>query len=157
MSAREIDDGGDGGHAGAPMATPAGADELVRELLTRSRLVTSKSEFLELADRLQRALADRFAGVYGSSAFGRLLALKVTNLAVARHHFEHRHTDLASRPVQLMLDPANNCHLSCPGCVHTANPERSGKTIGSSAMAGLRKRPYLRRSGSLVLAWSDIP
>lgn len=127
MSAREIDDGGDGGHAGAPMATPAGADELVRELLTRSRLVTSKSEFLELADRLQRALADRFAGVYGSSAFGRLLALKVTNLAVARHHFEHRHTDLASRPVQLMLDPANNCHLSCPGCVHTANPERSGQ------------------------------
>jgi MoaA/NifB/PqqE/SkfB family radical SAM enzyme len=112
---------------GAPSEPSSGADELVRELVARSPQVTSKGEFLALADRAQRALADRFAGAYGSSAFARLLALKVANLIVARHHFEHRHTDLASRPVQLMLDPANNCHLSCPGCVHTANPERSGQ------------------------------
>ncbi len=127
MSGEVIDGGAGGDRASAPMKTMSGVDELVRELFARSPQVASKGEFLALADRAQRALADRFAGAYGSSAFARLLALKVTNLIVARHHFEHRHTDLASRPVQLMLDPANNCHLSCPGCVHTANPERSGQ------------------------------
>jgi pyruvate-formate lyase-activating enzyme len=50
----------------------------------------------------------------------------VTNLAVALHHFHHRHTALASRPFQLMLDPVNNCHLSCPGCLHTSNPKHAG-------------------------------
>ncbi len=118
---------GSAGKVAAGAETVPGVDQLAGELLTRSRLVHSKGEFLELADRTQLALGDRFASAYGSSSFGRLLALKVTNLIVARHHFEHRHTDLASRPVQLMLDPANNCHLSCPGCVHTANPERSGQ------------------------------
>ena len=49
----------------------------------------------------------------------------MTNLAVARHHFHHRHTTLASRPFQLMLDPVNNCHLSCPGCLHTSNPRHA--------------------------------
>ncbi len=86
---------------------------------------TSKSDFLELADRPAGSRRPLRRGLRLRSAFGRLLALKVVNLAVARHHFEHRHTALASRPVQLMLDPANNCHLSCPGCVHTANPELS--------------------------------
>lgn len=103
------------------------AEAVVRGLVARMPAETSKGEFLALADDAQKSIASRFGEAYGSELFGRLMALKIVNLAVARYHFEHRHTALASRPVQLMLDPANNCHLSCPGCVHTANADLSAR------------------------------
>ncbi len=112
--------------AGRPDLAALDADGVVRELLQRSA-GSAKGAFLSLADEAQRVLARRLGETYGSEAFGRLMALKVVNLAVARHHFGHRHTALASRAVQLMLDPANNCHLSCPGCVHTANASLSAQ------------------------------
>lgn len=104
-----------------------GAEAAVRELLAAIPATVAKGEFLSLADAAQRTIAGRIGDHYGSEAFGRLLALKVVNLAVARYHFAHRHTAVASRPVQLMLDPANNCHLSCPGCVHTANSDLAAR------------------------------
>lgn len=111
----------------SPPALPAlDAEGVVRELLLRAA-ASSKREFLRLADEAQQVVARRVSEAYRSEAFGRLLALKIVNLAVARHHFGHRHTALASRPVQLMLDPANNCHLSCPGCVHTGNRDLSAR------------------------------
>ena len=105
-----------------PVTAAAGtADALAIELLEAAVAESSKAAFLRRADEAQRALAERFLAAHGSAAFARLLALKVVNLAVARHHYAHRHTALASRPIELMLDPANNCHLACPGCVHTGN------------------------------------
>ncbi|MEO8195860.1 MAG: radical SAM protein [Thermoanaerobaculia bacterium] len=112
--------------AGGPDLAALDTEGVVRELLGRAA-GSSKGAFLSLADEAQRVFARRLGEAYGSEAFGRLMALKVVNLAVARHHFGHRHTALASRPVQLMLDPANNCHLSCPGCVHTANATLSAQ------------------------------
>lgn len=97
------------------------AESAVRELLGAGQSSMGKREFLDLADRAQRELGEVLAAEYGWGPLGRLLALKIVNLTVARHHFHHRHRALASRPIQLMLDPANNCHLSCPGCVHTGN------------------------------------
>ncbi len=103
---------------------PAAAGEAARvagELLADASELTDKRELLARADRAQARLAELLFESYPRPAFARLLALRVVNLVVARHHFHHRHTVLASRPFQLMLDPVNNCHLACPGCLHTAN------------------------------------
>lgn len=115
------------GRAAGPGPGDLGVEAIVRELLTSAPGESSKGAFLAAADAAERRLARRLGDSYGSELFGKLLALKIVNLAVARYHFAHRHTALASRPVQLMLDPANNCHLSCPGCVHTANADLSAR------------------------------
>jgi MoaA/NifB/PqqE/SkfB family radical SAM enzyme/precorrin-6B methylase 2 len=80
------------------------------------------AEFLSLVDGEQKTIRTAL-GVRYAADFAGLLALKVSNLAVARYHAMHRHTSVASGPIQLMVDPANSCPLSCPGCVHTGNPD----------------------------------
>jgi len=114
---------GEAGAPGAPLLAPGSpvAAEVER-LLGLALDGTGKRAFLEAADRARLAIADGFEQEGRRPVAARLLALRVVNLAVARHHFHHRHTTLASRPFQLMLDPVNNCHLSCPGCLHTSNP-----------------------------------
>lgn len=97
--------------------------ERVETLLARATDGTAKREFLLLADEVQQGLFPLLARHYPRDAFARLLAMRIINLVVARHHFHHRHTQVAARPFQLMVDPVNNCHLSCPGCLHTSNPE----------------------------------
>ena len=109
----------------APPPGLASASAVAGELAAAALAVDSKLAFLAAADGAQRRLADALAEAYPRRVWARLLALRVTNLAVARHHFHHRHTTLASRPFQLMLDPVNNCHLSCPGCLHTSNPRHA--------------------------------
>ena len=111
--------------AGAVASTPGGGAEVER-LLARALAETGKRAFLDAADSTQRRLAAALEAEGYRPAAARRLALRVVNLVVARHHFHHRHTALASRPFQLMLDPVNNCHLSCPGCLHTANPAFAG-------------------------------
>ncbi|MCB1009960.1 MAG: radical SAM protein [Acidobacteria bacterium] len=97
------------------------AESALRSLLDAIPATTSKGEFLARADAAGRDLARRFEAAGGSTEFARLLALKTVNLAVGRYHYLHRHTNVASRPAQLLLDPVNNCHLGCPGCVHSRN------------------------------------
>lgn len=60
--------------------------------------------------------------VYSRKA-AQLLALKITNLLMARYEYLHAHTRLLARPFGLIIDPANHCNLHCPGCVHS-NTER---------------------------------
>lgn len=128
--------------------TALDAEAIVRELLERAPGETSKGAFLAFADEAQREVARRLGEAYGSDLFGRLMALKIVNLAVARYHFGHRHTALASRPVQLMLDPANNCHLSCPGCVHTANKDLSARyDWPGGLLSPATYDPFLRELG----------
>lgn len=88
--------------------------------------IASKRAYLARADAAQARIAEGLAQVYPSLAFSQLLALRLVNLVVARYHFHHRHSTLASRPIQLMADPVNNCHLSCPGCLHSGNPKFAG-------------------------------
>jgi MoaA/NifB/PqqE/SkfB family radical SAM enzyme len=99
------------------------ADALLRQLSDFSEKGVRKPTFLRTADAVQRALYADFKLTYGNDRFAKLLALKVVNLAVSRYHFLHRHTILAAKPLQLMVDPSNGCQLRCPGCVHSANPD----------------------------------
>jgi MoaA/NifB/PqqE/SkfB family radical SAM enzyme len=51
-----------------------------------------------------------------------LLLLKISNLLVSKYECCYKYTTLVSYPFALVVDPANSCPLSCPGCVHTSNP-----------------------------------
>jgi len=93
------------------------------ELDTAISLGIETGAFFSLVDRESETLYESFRQVYPIDGFVKLLVLKLCNLIVAKYHFVHRHKALASRPIQLMLDPANNCQLQCPGCVHTGNRE----------------------------------
>ncbi len=111
---------------------PRGASaELVR-LAALIPDVAGKRDFVRQIDAFQRQYLAELTAAYGNAAFAKLMLLKIGNLLIARHGFHHRHTLLAGRPTQIMLDPANSCQLQCPGCVHspTANgrvPDPSGE------------------------------
>jgi len=81
----------------------------------------AKREFMQFADSFQARLFSDLSARYNHEAFSKLLALKITNLAVARYHHRHRHAVLLSHPVQVTVDPTNVCQLGCPGCVHSSN------------------------------------
>jgi MoaA/NifB/PqqE/SkfB family radical SAM enzyme/precorrin-6B methylase 2 len=105
-------------------ATAAASDLIetgIRNLQRQSRRL-STAAFLERVDQEQQTMRSALGAVYPDSYAG-LLALKICNLIVARFHFIHRHSKLASGPIQLMVDPANSCPLKCPGCVHSGNPD----------------------------------
>jgi len=97
-------------------------DRLIGGLLDEIEARTDKREFLELADEVEPRLSDALASRAPTPLAGRLFARRLVNLAVARYHFHHRHATLASGPIQLIVDLVNNCHLSCPGCVHSSSP-----------------------------------
>jgi pyruvate-formate lyase-activating enzyme len=101
-------------------------EETLFELAAEGFRQSDKAAFLAAADAAQRLLVGELTRPYGDGLRGRLLALRLVNLLVARYHFHHRHTVPAARPIQLMIDPVNNCHLHCPGCLHTANPRFAG-------------------------------
>ncbi len=60
----------------------------------------------------------------GDVAAAKALTVKILNLALARHEVSSRALTPLSRPFGLTLDPANGCHLHCPGCVHSADAIR---------------------------------
>jgi len=101
-------------------------DRLILDLLGDIERLPSKRAFLARADETETGVREQLTLASFDSTFARLLARRLVNLAVARYHFHHRHTTLASGPVQLIIDPVNNCHLSCPGCVHSSNPGMDG-------------------------------
>ncbi len=101
-------------------------DPLLDEAETALRSIDEKRAFMRFADAFRSKLFDRLDAAYRDELFAKLLALKLSNLAVAQHHYHRRHADLVARPVQLTVDPTNACQLACPGCVHTTNPERRG-------------------------------
>jgi MoaA/NifB/PqqE/SkfB family radical SAM enzyme len=80
-----------------------------------------RRECARFLDSFQSDLYERFAALYGDQTFAKLLALKLTNLAAGRYQLSRRQATLFSYPVLLMVDPANACQLSCPGCVHSTN------------------------------------
>jgi pyruvate-formate lyase-activating enzyme len=92
-------------------------------------------EFMDLADDVQEALYETLNRSYRHETFSKILAIKVTNLAVARRLYATKEVGVISRPMQLMLDPANNCQLHCPGCVHTSTENRGRFDWPSGLMA----------------------
>jgi MoaA/NifB/PqqE/SkfB family radical SAM enzyme len=67
---------------------------------------------------LERLLRQRFAAVEAQA-----LTLKCLNILLANHHFRSRDTTVLSHPFGIVVDPANVCQLSCPGCVHSHHLE----------------------------------
>lgn len=52
-----------------------------------------------------------------------LLGIKLINLLIAKHEYQRGHIAVTARPIGVMLDPANQCHLGCPSCVNSYNTE----------------------------------
>ena len=109
------------GRSTGPPSAGAGPDGVLAELEAGIGAGEPRQRFLARVDRAQRVLYEAFRRAYGVDGYAKLLALKTANLAVGKYHFAHRHTALASKPVQLMVDPSNTCQLQCPGCVHSAS------------------------------------
>jgi pyruvate-formate lyase-activating enzyme len=84
---------------------------------------STTSVFIDFADRFQARSFDALRRTYPETTFCKLLALKLTNLAVANFQYRQRHAVLIARPPQLTIDPTNVCQLACPGCVHTDNAD----------------------------------
>jgi len=96
------------------------------DLLVRSGL--NKIEFLKQVDARKNIIYEAFVDRY-SPAYAKLMTLKIVNLLVGKYHYLNKHTTIASRPIQLMIDPANACQLTCPGCVHTSNPAWAAQAV----------------------------
>jgi len=109
-------------HSCEPLADDAAAAAIVGEIDNTISTGLGKRAFLELVDSRQPQLFEVLGRVYPRQAYAKLLTLKILNLLVSKYHFSNRHSGVASRPFQLMLDPANSCQLRCPGCIHTENP-----------------------------------
>jgi pyruvate-formate lyase-activating enzyme len=105
-----------------PTGLPGMSAHLVR-LAALIAAVPGKRDFARQVDALQRQCLGEMTAAYGNAAFAKLIMLKVGNLLIARHGFYHRHTLLAGRPTQIMLDPSNTCQLQCPGCAHSPTSE----------------------------------
>lgn len=61
------------------------------------------------------------ASIYGSRRMARALLLKLSNVILLRIEYTRRHSRLVTRPIALIVDPANSCQLKCPGCIHSGN------------------------------------
>ncbi|MBZ0159894.1 MAG: SPASM domain-containing protein [bacterium] len=82
----------------------------------------NKQAFLKLVDTKKYQIYGRFASAY-TEPYAKLMALKIVNLIVGKYHYINRHTTIASRPIELMIDPSNACQLDCPNCVHSSSPQ----------------------------------
>ena len=84
------------------------------------------SEFLPAVRDARGELRACLKGVVDSDASSRLLAIKILNLLVAKHHLLQRSSRVSARPLGLVVDPSNGCNLRCPGCVHSDNLKQLG-------------------------------
>lgn len=115
----------------------------------RVTTVDRKETFFTALDGFQRRLSRNLSASYHDERFCKLLAMKVSNLFAGEFHFHHRHSMLASHPVQLLIDPANGCQLRCPGCVHSANPAWSSRFDWPSALLSTTHwEQFLERYGT---------
>jgi len=112
-------------------------DQRVNDALHALAEAGSKRRYCEQLDKFQSVLCRTLDQTYADRVLSKLIALKVCNLLAAEYHFHHRHTRLASRPVQLMVDPSNACQLRCPGCVHSANADWSAHFDWPSGLLSL--------------------
>ncbi len=77
------------------------------------------ADFVRLLERARPGLKNILAAGLGGEIQGKAVALKILNLCLGKHHFLSRSLTVLSKPLGLVVDPMNNCNLSCPGCVHS--------------------------------------
>jgi MoaA/NifB/PqqE/SkfB family radical SAM enzyme len=80
--------------------------------------------FLEAVDNFNAQAVEPLSEKLGSELHAKVLLLKLSNIAVGRYEFRRRHTRLVAHPFGLVVDPANDCPLSCPGCLHADNAKK---------------------------------
>lgn len=97
------------------------SEQLVMEMESAINSGMNKQAFLELVDSKKYQIYGKFASAY-TEPYAKLMALKIVNLIVGKYHYRNTHTTIASRPIELMIDPANACQLDCPNCVHSSSP-----------------------------------
>ncbi|MBZ5579147.1 MAG: radical SAM protein [Acidobacteriia bacterium] len=96
--------------------------------------------FFSALDQFQQNAFRRLRSRYpepGNDSFCKLVALKAANAFTADYHFRNRDSALASRPLQLQIDPTNACHLRCPSCLHSANADWASRFDWPSATLGV--------------------
>jgi MoaA/NifB/PqqE/SkfB family radical SAM enzyme len=79
-----------------------------------------------------------------------LQAVKLVNLLAAKHEYLRGAIATTARPVGWMLDPANQCHLGCPGCSNSYSEEFVAKTFNPwprGLMSGDTFDLFMRRIG----------
>ncbi len=89
--------------------------ELLEPIAAATKSRIPLADFLRLLEKAKPILAEALGG----GTVGRALALKTLNVCLAKHHFLTRSATVFSKPLGLVVDPINNCNLSCPGCVHS--------------------------------------
>jgi len=110
------------------------------------------AEFLALLECAKAPLKEYLADGLGGEIPAKAVALKILNLCLAKHHFLARSAAVLSKPLGLVIDPINNCNLSCPGCVHSVRARSEKLFQWSSGM--LPENCYsalLRRYGPWAL------
>lgn len=109
-------------------------------------------DFLVSLERAKPLLKDSLAEGLGGEVPARAVALKLLNLCLARYHFLARSVAVLSKPLGLVVDPINNCNLSCPGCVHSVRARSENLFQWNSGMLGEeRYAALLRRYGPWAL------
>jgi MoaA/NifB/PqqE/SkfB family radical SAM enzyme len=101
-------------------APGASLPEVLSEIDFKFQQRAPLREILRAIDAARDPLFTAFREGLGTSIAAKAFTLKVLNLLLAKYHFRERSPALLSRPIGLVVDPANGCNLACPGCVHSS-------------------------------------
>lgn len=93
---------------------------LAIEELAQSNIASSHLSYLKRVDEFNEELYPELQALFGKTA-AQLILLRISNLLVSRFETYNRLTTVVGNPIGILVDPANNCTLQCPGCVHTGN------------------------------------
>ncbi|MBF0169622.1 MAG: hypothetical protein HQK87_00805 [Nitrospinae bacterium] len=88
---------------------------LIEEGIAHERTLSS---FAALVDDANRALISPVSDATGSPLQAMATLLKLSNLAIGKYQYQRRHPRLLAHPFGLILECANACQLTCPGCIH---------------------------------------
>ena len=94
--------------------------EILAEIDVKLQQHAPLRDVLQAIDAARDPLFTAFREGLETSIAAKAFTLKVLNLLLARYHFRERSPELLSRPIGLVVDPANGCNLACPGCVHSS-------------------------------------
>jgi MoaA/NifB/PqqE/SkfB family radical SAM enzyme len=130
-------------------SSPASSERLgaiLSQIDERIQAQASLDEMLEILDRSKPKLFDCLHGAFASPVEAKAVALKILNLCLAKYHYTRRSVRVLSRPMGVVVDPANACNLACPGCVHSENAKElklfdwSPGLLGETRLGGLLQR-----------------
>lgn len=103
---------------GLTLGRKNGPRDFVNAMDEKVRTGAPAGELLKALDDGQDSVRTSLRRHVGEPA-ATALALKLSNLLLAKYHFRARDTALISRPLGLLVDPSNGCNLACPGCVQS--------------------------------------